>query len=103
MNKTKIFALLGCILLVAGCGATEKEEPIIMIDASEEAIVYNMEEISRGEVILTKKIDCQYVQTSQQDVSFPVGGNIVDKVYVRVGDHVEVGDVLVDLENGHEL
>lgn len=101
MKKTKIFALLGCILLVAGCGATEKEEPIIMIDASEEAIVYNMEEISRGEVILTKKIDCQYVQTSQQDVSFPVGGNIVDKVYVRVGDHVEVGDVLVDLENGN--
>lgn len=101
MKKLQCLALILGFTLLAGCGAVSEDEPIIMIDASEEAIVYNMEEVSRGEVILTKKIDCEYVQTSQQDVAFPIGGKIVDKVYVKVGDHVEVGDLLVELESGN--
>ena len=99
MKKFKTVALLLSCAMFVGCGAVSEEEPIIMVDASEDEIVYNMEEISVGEVLLTKKIDCKYVQTSEQDVAFPIGGKIVDKVYVRVGDHVEVGDLLVALDS----
>ena len=100
--KIKCFiALLATSIVMSGCGAVSQDEPIIMVDASEDEIVYNMEEVTTGEVLLTKKIDCEYVQTSEQDVSFPIGGKIVDKVYVRVGDHVEVGDLLVALNSGN--
>jgi len=100
MKTTRLCTLLLAGILLAGCGEASEEEPIIMVDASEEDVVYNMEEITRGEVLLTKKINCEYVQTSEQDVSFPIGGKRVDKVYVKVGDHVEVGDLLVALDSG---
>ncbi len=101
MKTTKVLALFLCCIFAVGCGAKSEDEPIIMVDASEEQIVYNMEEISMGEVVLTKNINCEYVQTKSQDVSFPIGGKIVDKVYVRVGDTVEVGDLLVALDSGN--
>lgn len=103
MKTAKVFALFLCGLLITGCGETLEEEPIIMVDASEEEIVYNMEEISVGDVTLTKNINCEYVQTKSQDVSFPSGGKRVDKVYVRVGDQVSVGDLLVALDSGNAV
>lgn len=95
-----IVVLSSCVYL-CGCGNGDEAEPIIMVDASEDEIVYNMEEISVGEVLLTKNVGCKYVQTSSQDIAFPMGGKIVDKVYVRVGDSVNVGDPLVALESGN--
>lgn len=99
----KIIALttLSSCIFLFGCGNKDEEKPIIMVDASEDEIVYKMEEISTGEVLLTKNVSCKYVQTSSQEISFPMGGKIVDKVYVRVGDSVNVGDPLVALESGN--
>lgn len=93
--------MLLSFLLLFGCGNEAEEEPIIMVDASEDEISYNMEEITTGEVVLTKNVNCKYVQTSEQDVAFPMGGKLVDKVYVKVGDSVEVGDLLVALDSGN--
>ena len=94
-----IYALLiACIL--GGCGTENENEPIIMVDASEDEIIYNMEEVTTGDVLLTKNVNCKYVQTNDQEVTFSNGGKKVDKVYVRVGDHVEVGDLLVELDSG---
>lgn len=95
-----IVVISSCVCLF-GCGNADEDEPIIMVDASEDEIVYNMDEITVGEVLLTKNVSCKYVQTSSQDISFPIGGKIVDKVYVRVGDSVNVGDPLVALESGN--
>jgi len=83
-----------------GCGKKQEVEPIIMVDASEDEIVYNMEEITTGDVLLTKNVNCKYVQTNDQNVAFSVGGKTVNKVYVRIGEHVKVGDLLVELESG---
>lgn len=86
---------------LSACGKEVEEEPIIMVDASEDEILYNMEEVTTGAVILTKNVNCKYVQTSEQEVAFPMGGKLVDKVYVKVGDTVKVGDLLVALDSGN--
>lgn len=95
-----VCALVMACTLVNGCNAKEDNEPIIMVDASDDEIVYNMEEVTTGDVILTKNVKCTYVQTHDQQVSFSIGGKKVDKVYVKVGNQVKVGDLLIELENG---
>lgn len=87
---------------LVGCGTqTVEEEPVIQVDVSEEGVSYRMTQISVGDVVKTKNINSNYVQTKAQEVAFNVGGKIVDKVYVKEGDKVEVGDILVELENGN--
>jgi len=86
-------------ILMTGCGQEEEETPIIMVDSSEIEVVFAMDEITKGEVVLTQKISCEYVQTEDQKIAFDEGGKIVDKVYVKVGDHVKEGDLLLTLDN----
>ena len=87
-------------LCLAGCGQEEEEEPVIMVDSSEIEVVYKMDEIALGDVLLTQKIPCTYTQTEEQQVAFTTGGKIVDRVYVKVGDYVEAGDLLLTMEMG---
>lgn len=106
MKKRNIVFRLLAIQLAAvcltGCGAqTVEEEPVIQVDTSEEGITYRMDTVSKGDVVKTKNINSSYVQTKAQEVAFSVGGKIVDKVYVKEGDKVEVGDLLVELQNGN--
>lgn len=87
-------------LVCVGCGAVATEEPIIMVDASPDEIVYKLEEISVGDVRKTERVSCEYVQTKQQEVAFDVGGKIIYRVHVKNGDKVAPGDLLVELEDG---
>lgn len=89
-------------ICLSACGrTTDQDEPVIQVDTSEEESDYKMEEVTRGDVILTKSINTKYVQTQAQEIAFTKGGQIIDKVYVREGDKVEVGDLLVELQNGN--
>lgn len=101
LKTTIAVTVLSSCMFLYGCGNEAEDEPIIMVDASEDEIVYKLEEITTGEVLLTKNVSCKYVQTSSQEIAFPSGGKIVDKVYVRVGDSVNIGDPLVALESGN--
>lgn len=83
---------------LSGCAEQETEEPIIMVDSTVSELTYNMDEVTTGDVVLTEKISAEYVPTQDQEVCFPVGGKRIKKVYVHVGDVVEVGDLLVELE-----
>lgn len=97
-----LLSLLTTVVLT-GCNEVEEEEPIIMVDSSAVEVSYNMSEISIGDVFLTQKIACEYTQTEDQKVSFETGGKVVDKVYVKVGDYVEAGDLLLTMETGDIL
>lgn len=98
--KATPFLVIG--MCITGCGnAVIEDEPIVKVDVTEDEIQYKLGEVSMGEVVLTQNISCDYVQTQAQEVAFETGGKIVDKVYVKEGDVVEVGDLLVELESGN--
>ena len=88
--------LTGCLF---GCANnTPEEELIIVVDNKPDEITYNFDTVTVGEVTLVENVNCEYVQTKEQEVAFNMGGKIVDKVYVREGDRVEPGDLLVELK-----
>ena len=104
-KKSRIQSIVYMVMVavcLSGCGQTVvEEEPVIKVDISEEEADYRMEEVTRGDVILTKNISSNYVQTKAQEIAFTKGGQIIDKVYVKEGDKVAVGDLLVELQNGN--
>ena len=104
-KKSRIQSIVYMVMVavcLSGCGQTVvEEEPVIKVDISEEEADYQMEEVTRGDVILTKNISSNYVQTKAQEIAFTKGGQIIDKVYVKEGDKVAVGDLLVELQNGN--
>lgn len=100
LSKLNII-LLACMLCVCLTSCEEntyEEEPIIKVDKKEEEIVYNTDSVTVGPVEKSNSINCQYTQTKEQEVCFTEGGKIIDKVYVREGDRVSKGDILVELK-----
>lgn len=92
-------AVLICGCLSSCAEVEEKEEHIILVDRKIDEITYNLDEVSIGDVEKNESLNSEYVQTKAQEVSFPFGGKIVDKVYVREGDTVKPGDILVELKS----
>lgn len=86
------------LLLSSGCGKTE-EVPFINVNDTEDVVSYSFATANIDDVILTQKIECTYVQTNEQEVSFDMTGKYVDKVYVREGDIVKKGDLLCELSS----
>ncbi len=89
-------------ITLTGCGQTKNTEevPVVVISDEEQGIEYSMDTVKRGNVTLTKKFACKYVQTKEQAVSFPEGGKTIEKIYVREGDYVKPGDVLAEVSSG---
>lgn len=83
-------------VLVCACGNTE-EEKLVVVDNSEEDTIYGLVSVTREDVVLTKSLTATWVQSKEQEVSFPAGGKRVSKVYVRQGDGVVPGDLLIEL------
>lgn len=86
-------------LLLGGCGQTREQESIVVIEHEAEEIAYQFTVAERGDVVKTEKIRCVYRQTREQEVSFPVSGRLVDRVYVKKGDRVRKGDILIELSS----
>lgn len=92
------FILCTATFLLTGC--TDKEEaPSVIVDSEEDVVSFNLIPVSYEDVVLTANIDCTYVQTESQEVSFNATGKYVDKVYVKEGDYVKKGDVLCELSS----
>lgn len=92
---------LGIGLFLCACSNSYEEAPIVAVDTLDDEITYNTEETSIGDVILTQNLTCSYKQTKEQEVRFSNGGKIIEKVYVKNGDYVNVGDTLVELQVGN--
>lgn len=93
-----IMAGLIASIIFTGCSKTE-EVPIVAVDSEDDVVSFNIIPVSYDDVIKTTKIDCTYVQTKSQEVSFDTTGKYVDKVYVKNGDKVKKGDVLCELSS----
>lgn len=102
-NRKRIAtALIFTMLCCAGCAeaAPESEDNLIITQKeSDDTLSYTMTEVSVGDVTLTKKVNCTYLQVEDQEVSFSVSGRRVARTLVRVGDSVVKGQLLAELVN----
>ncbi len=98
------YICIGMLLVVSGMGivgcAKAEEEAVVVITDDDTGYVYELSEVKRGDVVLSKSLSSKYIQTKEQEVSFGEGGKRIEKVYVREGDHVKVGDILAEVSIG---
>ena len=95
----KCAAVLVLAALCCGaCGGGEPEDGgLLIMEQESEQLRYDCGEASIGDVVLTKRIPCTYLQKEEQEVSFSVSGRQIAKVAVRPGDTVKKGQLLAEL------
>ncbi len=104
-KKSKLknmFFLTLAVLCCAGCAGAAPESGdnlIIMEKEDAEGLSYTLTEAAIGDVILTKRVKCTYLQVEDQEVSFSVSGRRIARTLVRVGDAVVKGQLLAELVN----
>ena len=99
--KNRFFLTLA-VLCCAGCAGAAPESGdnlIIMEKEDAEGLSYTLTEAAIGDVILTKRVKCTYLQVEDQEVSFSVSGRRIARTLVRVGDAVVKGQLLAELVN----
>ncbi|MCM1191950.1 MAG: efflux RND transporter periplasmic adaptor subunit [Butyrivibrio sp.] len=87
-------------LSLCGCGEEAPEEPLVIVEDSDDTLSNDFIYAGIGDVILTGKMRCTYRQQKDQEISFSLSGRLVDKVYVAEGDIVKKGDLLAELSPG---
>lgn len=97
--KTAITLCVSSILLIGSACGKVVDEPLINVNNVEEVVSYTLVPVTIDDVTLTQRIECTYVQTKEQEVSFDMTGKYVDKVYVQQGDTVKKGDLLCELSS----
>lgn len=93
-----ILVALACALTTS-CSLLPEEEtfstaPLIREYEREE---FKLAFAERGDMVLTEKISCTYVPVKTEILRYPVGGIYYDEAFVNVGDSVEVGQLLAQL------
>ncbi len=83
-----------------GCSKTVEDTPELMLEQGDEAVDYSLVECVYGDVEEKITVKCEYKKHGEQEVYFPVSGKLIDRVYVKEGDSVSAGDVLVELSVG---
>jgi multidrug efflux pump subunit AcrA (membrane-fusion protein) len=86
-------------LLTNGCSVIPEQvakHPDVVVEAVEEAD-YNLAQVERGDIKLTKKLYFLYSQTTEEGLSFATENRRVVGVYVDVGDEVTVGQLIAEL------
>lgn len=91
---------LALMMTLSGCGLMPKEEelPKAPVMAEGQSQTYTLAEVVRGNVIVSDNVRVSYVPASSEKLSFSEGGEYVRHVYVKAGDKVKAGDVLMELD-----
>ena len=99
-KKLRLCAALLAASMLCLTACTDKEDvPLVIVDSEDEVMSFNLIPVAYDDVVLTNKIDCTYVQTNSQEVSFNQTGKYVDKVYVKEGERVTKGTLLCELSS----
>ena len=103
-KKLRLAALLvlACALF-SSCTLLPEEEtvrtaPVIRTYQRPE---YELVEVQRGDLIQTAKITCRYVPVQTVSIPFELAGEYVDRMMVQVGDIVQEGQLLGQLQLGN--
>lgn len=95
-----LMLLLSGILILSSCGLLPEEEtfrtaPVIKTYEKEE---FQEVVVVRGDMQLTNQISCTYIPLKTENPSFSVSGELFDEIFVEVGDRVEKGQLLAQLD-----
>ena len=89
-----LLSLSGCFLLPA-----EEEPPVMSVLDTETAETYNFSYVSRGDLEKWVSITCKFQSLLQEHLTFQYDGRPIGEVYVEVGDDVEPGQLLAELDD----
>lgn len=94
--------LLLCVpLLLSSCALIPQEEALPEMPLIKEVSEYTLETVAveRGDLIEEKIFTVNYRPVNSADLSFPQSGQAIAAVYVQLGDTVQEGDLLAELDN----
>lgn len=96
------FAVLLAAMSLSACSLLPQEEEVrtapLLRDYEREE--YTTALVERGDLTLIEKVTCKYVPVQTVSLSFALGGEYVDRMMVQVGDSVEQGQLLGQLQLG---
>jgi len=97
--KLTLLSFLG-ILLLTGCFALPVEEAVLPPPAVQVPEIRTMRtiEVVRGDVVSSIQPSTTYLPVRQEDLFFSVAGRRIRGIYVNIGDEVEAGDLLAELD-----
>lgn len=93
--------VLLALLPLSGCFLLPEEEtpPVMAVLDEESAETYQFSYVTRGDLEKWASITCRFQSLQQEHLTFQYDGRAVGAVYVAVGDDVEPGQLLAELEN----
>ncbi|MBR4441862.1 MAG: efflux RND transporter periplasmic adaptor subunit [Clostridia bacterium] len=100
MKRRKIALLAALCAVMAGCDLMPAEEtfrtsPVIREYQRAEFV---QSECTRGDLVLRRTINCVYVPVRTESLKFSISGEKYDEVYVKAGDAVKEGQLLIQLD-----
>lgn len=100
--KVKQIVWLLCtmsVFLLGGCGKGEDVKEQIVVEREEEAEdLFVTVKVAFGNVLKSEKIDCVYTPTVRKDIAFSLADKLITGVFVKEGDIVQKGDLLITLD-----
>lgn len=95
--------LMGVTLFLPGCQLMPEEEvlPVRPVVQHVEVESYTLDTVMRGDLVLTTQISCRYMPAKSEELSFSVGSQYIDRVYVEQGQRVEAGELLAQLQQNN--
>lgn len=103
-KKCLLMLLLAALMgMFSSCALLPEEESIQLSTSIRvyEGDGYETQPVQRGDLIETVKITCRYVPVQSVSLSFPISGEYIDRMMVQLGDSVEEGQVLGQLQLGN--
>lgn len=101
--KYLLYAMMLLLLpALSSCALMPEEETVRTAPVVQkfEGDNYESVMVERGELTLIQKVNSRYQPVKTQNLSFDLGGELVDRMFVRAGDSVEEGQLLGQLQLG---
>lgn len=97
-------AALLCLLpalLLSGCALLPQEEELAPLSVlnTEKGETFEFSYVTRGDLELWESVTCKFQSLEQEHLCFQYDGRLIGEIFVEVGDEVEPGQLLAELEN----
>lgn len=91
---------MAAMVVFTGCGKKGgSEEEKVILEQEQPQAEYTFATVGVDNIVQSKSVRCVYEQLNDESLSFQMGGKIVNRVYVKEGDHVEAGQLLAVLNS----